>query len=267
MLEVASGDGPTPVAVHAFRRRRAASRSLLVVSGGVDTWKVELHRLLVALARLSGLTVAAIDMPGTGESELPLAPDSDRIVAAAIDQLAERWRAPATGFFGISFGGHWAAKLALTDRVDAAIDLGGPVGGGERAIDVSALPNGMTGIVANALGLEALPGPAAAEGLLDGFSLQRQGLLGRRHRAALLAINGDRDPYVPLIDTTVFEDDPNATVWVVGGAWHCAAERLPRVVAAAIGWLVARLHGDARRYRLGEAALRLPLQPLLARRG
>jgi esterase FrsA len=267
VLEVANGSGPTPVAVHVFRRRRAASRTLLVVCGGVDTWKIELHKLLVALARLSGLTVVAIDMPGTGESEVPLGPDGDLIIAAAIDQLAARWQAPTRSFFGISFGGHWAAKLALTDRVDAAIDLGGPVGAGEHAIDFATLPNGMTGIVANALGLEALPSTAVVANLVDRFSLERQGLLGRPHRAALLAVNGDRDPYVPLLDTTVFEADPHATAWVVKGAWHCAAERLPRVVPAAIGWLTARLHGEARRYRLGEAALRLPLQSLLARGG
>jgi esterase FrsA len=265
VLNIPNGNGRTPVAAHVFRRRRAASRSLLVVSGGVDTWKIELHQLCVALARLSGLTVAAIDMPGTGESEVPLDPDGDLIVAAAVDQLAERWQAPATSFFGISFGGHWAAKLALTDRVDAAIDLGGPVGTGEHTIDFAKLPNGMTGIVANALGLEELPSAEAVVDLVDRFSLQRQGLLGRPHRAALLAINGDRDPYIPLVDTTVFKADPSASAWVVKGAWHCAADRLPRVLIAATGWLIARLHDDARRYRLGEAALRLPLQPVLAR--
>jgi esterase FrsA len=243
VLEVESGNGSTPVAAHVFRRRRAASRSLLVVSGGVDTWKVELHKLLVALARLSGLTVAAIDMPGTGESEVPLDPDGDRIVAAAVDRLADRWRAPARSFFGISFGGHWAAKLALADRVDAAIDLGGPVGSGEHAIDFSTLPNGMTGIVANALGLGALPDPEAVADLVDRFSLRRQRLLGRPHRAALLAVNGDLDPYVPLADTTVFEADPNATAWVVEGAWPrirpptlatCQSEgRTPRMKASA----------------------------------
>jgi hypothetical protein len=168
VLEVESGNGSTPVAAHVFRRRRAASRSLLVVSGGVDTWKVELHKLLVALARLSGLTVAAIDMPGTGESEVPLDPDGDRIVAAAVDRLADR---------------------------------------------------------------------------VDRFSLRRQRLLGRPHRAALLAVNGDRDRYVPLADTTVFEADPNATAWVVEGAWPrirpptlatCQSEgRTPRMKASA----------------------------------
>lgn len=53
------------VPAHVFRRRRAAVRSLLVLSGGVDTWKVELHRLAVGIARVTGMTVAAIDMVDT----------------------------------------------------------------------------------------------------------------------------------------------------------------------------------------------------------
>jgi esterase FrsA len=264
VLDVPFDGGQTPVPVHLFRRRRAAGRSLVALSGGVDTWKVELHRLAVATARATGLTVAALDMPGTGESRVPLSPDSDRVLAGAIGQLARLERAERTGFFGISFGGHWAAKLALTGRVDAAVDLGGPVGADPSGQDVTSLPYGMTGIVAHALGLEEPPSPEDADELVEGFSLGRQGLLDVPAPAPLLAVNGERDQYIPAADTTVFASHPNATVWVVKGATHCAAERARRVIPASLGWLTARLSGGRPLHRFTEAVLRLPLRPLLA---
>src|SRR5207248_4350812 len=218
------------------------------------------------IARFTGLTVAALDMPGTGESRLALTPDADPVLAAAVEQLARRYRARRTSFFGISFGGHWAAKLALTDRIDAAIDLGGPVGAEERPIDVSSLPYGMPGILAHALGLDEIPTGAQATGLLEAFSLKRQGLLEGHRGAPLLAVNGERDQFLPLADTTVFCSHPQATVWVIKDATHCAAEQLPRVIPAALGWLTARLHGKASPYRILEKILKLRLQPLLADR-
>src|SRR5262249_12244297 len=150
---------------------------VIVLSGGVDTFKVELHRLAVVLCRLVGARVAAIDMPGTGETEGPLHPSSNRVYEQVLDAVAAGENVKR-GVFGISFGGHWAATLALTGRVDAAIDLGGPVGSvpldGEY---VQRLPNGMTGIVANAMGLDALPSREDTERLIADFSLRRQGLL------------------------------------------------------------------------------------------
>jgi esterase FrsA len=266
VLDVPSEHGPTPVPVHLFARRRRPGRGLVVLSGGVDTWKVELHRLSVTIARATGLQVAALDMPGTGESKLALTPGADAVLAAVIRRLAERVGSDGTAFFGVSFGGHWAAKLALLGEVDAAIDLGGPVGAGESTVDVANLPNGMTGIVAHALGLDRLPTDEEAQALVDGFSLRRQGLLDGdgATSAHLLAVNGEHDLYIPPEDTTVFRSQPKATVWVVKGAGHCAAERIRLVIPPALAWLSARLHREARAYRVLERALRLPLRPALA---
>jgi esterase FrsA len=263
-LDVPFEGNDTPVPVHLFRRRRRAGRSLVVLSGGVDTWKIELHRLATGIARATGLIVAAVDMPGTGESQVPLTPTGDRILAGVVEQVADRVGAERTSFFGISFGGHWAAKLALTGEVAAAIDLGGPVGAGETTINVANLPNGMTGIVAHALGLDRIPTEEETEDLVDSFSLRRQGLLDAPTRAHLLAVNGENDLYIPLADTTVFASHPRATVWVVKDAGHCAAERVQRVTPAAVGWLTARLNPDSGVYRAVQRALRLALRPHLA---
>ncbi|WP_243789301.1 alpha/beta hydrolase [Saccharopolyspora gloriosae] len=259
LLDVPYRRQHTRVAAHIYRRPRAVSDQLLLLCGGVDTWKVELHRMALLISLISGLTVAAIDMPGTGESRVPLAADSDLLLAATARQLADLTRCSKTALLGLSFGGHWAAKLALTGRVDAAIDFGGPIGANGTAVDVLGLPHGMAGVIGNALDLPALPGRADADRFSLDFSLRRQGLLSSTSPSPLLAINGTGDPYVPLRDTIALADRPAAEVWLVPGTGHCARERLPRVLPPAIGWLLAELSPRSVRRQLVARTLRAAL--------
>ena len=152
-----------------------------------------------SIARISSCEVVAFDMPGTGESTLELSKDADLVYRAVIAACGGAHR--RTGIFGISFGGHWAAKLALKGDVDFAVNLGGPIAAAstDAALLVN-LPNGMTGIVANAMRLPSLPTAAVVTSILEAFSLSAQGLLTPHALSAMspmLVINGDDDPYVP----------------------------------------------------------------------
>jgi esterase FrsA len=224
--------------VHRYPAPRA--RATLLLTGGVDTWKVELHRMATALQQLGELDVVVFDMPGTGECDVALAPDADVVYAQVADAVRAHERPDGPiGVMGISFGGLWAAKLALRRQIDFAVDVGGPVGAQHPAPRRPlALPNGMTGIVAHALRLDGLPAPDEVPELLDGFSLAGQGLLGPDRRPApLLVLNGTDDVYVPTADSTVFEQYPQAEVHLFPGAGHCAAERITDVVGRAIAWI------------------------------
>jgi esterase FrsA len=223
---------------------------------------MDLHRLAVATARATGLLVAAVDMPGTGESTVPLAPDADRILVGLVSQLRRAYGQPV-GFYGVSFGAHWAAKLALAGHVDAAVDLGGPTGLTDEPIDLLNLPHGMPGIVGNALHLDEMPDQSAIADLLAGFSLREQGLLEGDGGAPLLAVNGADDVYVPLGDTVGLAGRPETTVWVIKNASHCAPERSPQVNLALWGWLTARLAPGRPLPRLAEIAARQPLRPYI----
>jgi esterase FrsA len=144
---------------------------------------------------------------------------------------------------GLSFGGTWAAKLALRGQVDAAVNFGGPIGAGQRdPRQVMNLPHGMTGTFAHALSLQELPSREHTQRLLDAFSLRTQGLLRPQQLAVpLLAVNGDQDAYVPLEDTLVFRDFPRAECLVVRGADHCASDRFLRVAPYVVAWLRMQL--------------------------
>ena len=233
--------GHSTVTTHIFNPRRA-SNAAICLSAGVDTQKMEIHRLALALAVGGNFTVAVIDMPGTGESKIPLAPDADAIYAGVIDHLRSFYGASKVGVVALSFGGMWAAKLSMLGAVDAAVDIGGPVCASPLdGVFISRLPNGMPGIIANAMGLSEVPSVTEFDHLLSGFMDEMRPLLARRQSSSLLVFNGDADPYIPRQEIEVFRDFPNADVWMFKNATHCAPEILPRAIPSVVGWLSEHL--------------------------
>ncbi|MBV8620844.1 MAG: alpha/beta hydrolase [Curvibacter sp.] len=249
---VALGDpNPGTMPVHLYAPRAGGERPLVLLSGGVDTGKVELHRLACLLAGLGRFRVAAIDMPGTAESGLPLTADAHRVYQGLLAALAPTGR---KAVLGVSFGGHWAAKLALLGDVDAAVDLGGPTVVFESgSAFMRSLPNGMPGIIANALGLPGMPDDAEMAALMQPFSLRHQGLLTGQGGAPMLVVNGEHDQYIPQEDSTLFACHARHRVWLMRGMSHCAAEGLVRILPAVLAWLRMRLYGETPAARLASA--------------
>lgn len=252
-FEVPYGHELTSVAAHIYQPPISnATTPVVLLTGGVDTHKMELHRLILGLVIMGGFKVVAIDMPGTGESNVPLKSDSDVIYRGVIDAIREDnpTKIGMIGMIGLSFGGHWAAKLALLGSVDAVINLGGPIGASSREGEMfNELPNGMIGIVANAMGHSQLPSNDEAETLVNTYSLKTQGLLGKT-KTPLLAINGSEDQYISQADTTEFLSYENAEVWLIKNSTHCAAEKIKHIAPGMISWLRRELHGDTLKNRL-----------------
>jgi esterase FrsA len=210
--------------VPTHRYRAEDPVATLVLTGGVDTWKTELHRMAVALRRRGPLDVVVFDMPGTGECSVPLAGDAQEIYLGVVDQVrADR----PVGVMGLSFGGHWAAKLALDGGVDFAVDVGGPIGASEppkvamEARELEDMPNGMSGILAHALHLSELPTFRDAMRLLPQFSLYHA-LAGSNGRLAapLMAINGADD--VCMFPRPTSRSSTGST-WRRSGWWRTPA--------------------------------------------
>ena len=261
ILPVAYRGAEVPVAVHGYAPFSGKDLPLVCLSAGVDTLKMELHRVACLLARVGGFRVAVMDMPGTGESVVPLQGDSYVFYASVIEQLRGSGKA---ALWGMSFGGHWAAKLACLGLVDAAVNLGGFVG--VAPLDPRALPNGMPGILANAFGdpdLLSAPDAAVME-LYERFSLKNQGLLPERMPTPLLVVNGSKDPYVPASESQVFQGRNNAQTWITHGGNHCAANQMPRVIPAILGWLRLHLHGSSMTNRVVASTARACLPALVA---
>ena len=240
--------GEVSIPVHVYAPQPSSKLPTVILSGGVDTGKMELHRLSKLLCKIGKFRVVAMDMPGTGESNTPLTCDADRIYRAVIEKYRGEGK---VGIVGVSFGGHWAAKLALLHQVDAAVNFGGPIGvDGMDADYVAALPNGMPGIVGNAMRLETYPDRQVAGLMIQDFSLKTQGLLDQVDTSPMLAVNGADDQYIPIADVEVFWRYPSAEVWLLRGLTHCAIEKIERVVPGMITWLRKELHGDSMKTRL-----------------
>lgn len=169
-----------------------------------------------------GLAIIAVDMPGTGEAPITAAqPDSDRMFSAVIDYLQTRPEIDARRIVvqGRSFSGHWAAKLAYTERkrVRGCVVHGGGVHKSfQRAWAEPALKTGEY-LYDYLEARRGMVGAADAEDLyrrIAGFSLVDQGLVDQPS-APMLVVNGWLDSQTSCEDVFVLLQHGDAKdAWV-----------------------------------------------------
>ena len=236
--------GCTPVAVHILSAPDAAPDAPVVLcSGGVDTWKMSQHPILVALAIGLSAHVVGFDHPGTGETApIPLRPDSDEIMAGLI-AFARTLSTGKVAHVGISFGGYFSADTGLRGDVDAAVVLGGPVRLAFREDNFRRLMAGMRDVIGNAMGFTERP--TAEQIIARAATFDLDHLLAVDRNCPMLVVNGDADRHVPIEDTTVFAGRPATDIVVVPGGSHCAVNHLDRVLATITDWLAETLRTAA----------------------
>jgi esterase FrsA len=210
------------------------TRPVLLFNGGVDTWKMDSHAICVALAQHLPVTVIAFDQPGTGETPVPLAVESDEVVLGLVAE-ARRVGNGKVAHFGMSFGANYSAMTGLLGVVDAAIILGGPVDHAFAPEALRKLPYGMQDIIGNDMGFDRQP--SESEFLDAAAKLARRELLARTGNAPLLVINGADDYFVPQADTLLFEGRNKCDVHLLPGTGHCAFSKLPEVMSLIMHWL------------------------------
>jgi esterase FrsA len=205
---------------------------VLIASGGVDSWKMDLHGLFVAFALNTRMRVLAFDIPGTGECSIPLGRGSVEM----IDGLVARARELGDGtvaHLGISMGGYFSAATGLAGTVDAAIVLGGPVAAAFTA--GRSFRFGMADIVGNAFGFDRPPSPDERAERIAGMSLRP--LLDQDRNSPMIVVNGADDIHVPQDDTLVFAGRRDTRVELLPETGHCAISKLGDVVPLMIDWL------------------------------
>lgn len=234
ILDLPHKGGRTPVPVHILSMQGLpADAPILVVTGGVDTWKMDVHGRLVALALMGVARVLTFDIAGTGESQVAMSPDGGAEIAEGVVAAARAMGARKVAYFGISMGGYFAARLGLSGLVDATVDFGGPVGAKPR----KGLPTsfGMFDIVSNALGYDERPEPEEFMAQMAGFSLRA--LLDQDRNGPMLVVNGADDVHVPQEDTLAFEGRRDTTVHLIPETGHCAATKSAEAFGIIQTWL------------------------------
>jgi esterase FrsA len=232
--------GTVEVPVHLYTTADDyAELPVIVFSGGVDTWKMDIHNSLIATATHGGATVLAFDMPGTGEiSHVLLAASADEVVLGVVAAGKELGNGKV-GHIALSFGGNFSAMTGLLGAVDAAVDDGGPVRDSFTIEHLSTLRYGMQDIVGNAMGFDTKP--SVDELLAASEGLNRAALLETATNSAMLVVNGADDYFVPQSDTLVFEGRPNTEVHLIEGTGHVAMSKMSEVMPMMIGWLRTQL--------------------------
>ena len=166
----------------------------MIASGGIDSWKMDIHAILTAFVRGANVTVLAFDHPGTGETAAGVDQYADEVIDGLID-TAHHLGDGRVVHFGLSFGGNFAAASGLRRVVDGAIDLGGPVAKTFQPDNIEHLRFGMRGILGNALGFTAPP--SIDEITTAGIPFNRSALLEQDTNYPMLVINGADDVHVP----------------------------------------------------------------------
>jgi pimeloyl-ACP methyl ester carboxylesterase len=174
--------------------------------GGLDSYKEYVVEQYGPGYLAAGLAYVALDMPGTGEAPIRIDVGAERMFSRVIDALQTRTDVDPKriGFQGVSWGGHWAARMAYVEpqRLRAVVDWAGPVhayfqrdwqlkalGTREYLFDLFAARAGVYGV--ESLDDFLAYGPR--------MSLKDAGLLDKPS-APLLLVNGERDTQVPIED-------------------------------------------------------------------
>ena len=84
---------------------------------GLDSRKENMAETYGALLE-KGIGFFTLDGPGTGQSPVKVSPTADRVLSRALDYLVSRKEIDPKRIVvhGVSFGGYWASKLAITER-------------------------------------------------------------------------------------------------------------------------------------------------------
>ncbi len=229
---------------------------VVVMTGGVDTWKSDVDRQVSAMLA-EDMAVLSFDMPGTGESQWPLEPNSDRVYSRVVEYLKTRpdLDGDNIGVYLQSFAGIFAVKLALIDpNVKAAVNIGGPIHLAYTPEHIKKVPDVMIATIAHAMGEDPGADFKTMIAVAGPMSLKTQGLLRKPVRqGALLSINGSEDPLVPIDDLYVISQSGiEQEEWVYEGDGHCAPESLEEHGPKAAAWLKRHLSGSDGQTETGE---------------
>jgi len=221
--------------------------------GGLDSYKEYVVEQYGPDYLAAGLGYLAIDMPGTGEAPIKIDVGAERVFSRLLDALGARKDIDAkrVGFMGVSWGGHWAARVAYAekDRLRAVVDWAGPsdvyfsrewqskaLATREYLFELFAARAGVYGV--STLDEFYAYGPRMS--LKNGDWLSKPS-------APMLLVNGEKDSQVPIEDLyLVLRNGTPKEAWVNPQGGHIGRgagwpdTRIFKEVV--VPWLAARLN-------------------------
>jgi esterase FrsA len=211
----------------------AGAVPLVLAVSGLDSRKENMADTYGALIE-HGIGFFAVDGPGTGQSPVKVSPTADRVITKVIDYLGSRKEIDKKriGMHGVSFGGYWAAKLAIVerDRLKGVVVQSPPIHNGFQAdfLRKNLLGNqeylfDVVPAFMNVVENVDTPEDLARE--FPKLSLLTQGLLGKP-TTSMLVIGGVKDTQVPIsdIDLLLNNGDVPKDAWINPNGGHLGRE-------------------------------------------
>ena len=206
---------------------------LVLAISGLDSRKETVAETYNALLP-HGVGYFAVDSPGTGQAPIKVSPTADRMFSAVLDYLQTRPEIDRTRILahGVSFGGYWATKLAITEhgRLLGVVAQSPPVDG---ALQAAFLRTNLLGnreylfdVVPAFLGV--VEGADTVDKLAEAFpklSLVAQGLIGKP-TGPMLIVGGAKDTQVPIsdLDLLLQTGDVPKDAWINPQGGHLGRE-------------------------------------------
>ena len=228
--------------VPAYLRLKAGDKGLVVIAGGIDSWKSDLSVVEKSFHN-AGLATLAVDIPGTGDNKLPMDVDSmaffDAVLAKGLS-LSEPLSSSCIAFYGQSVGGSFALEAAFNrPQVCASVAVSAPVS--VVFENIKHAPDFVRMI------LERMVQKQGEDmyTVIESLSLTKKGVLNPDNQTAkILHINGDSSDEVPLVEMDILDKvGVKQERWVFEGdgqtAWRNREAYLPRVAT----W-VAQIFGE-----------------------
>jgi esterase FrsA len=202
---------------------------LILAISGADSRKEDMAERFAPLLN-HGMGYVAVESPGTGQTPIKATPTADRMHSAVLDAIYKMPRVDTSRvlIYGGSFGGYWAAKLAVTERkrLRAVVAQSPPV---HVIFQADFIRNQTLGNREYLFDL----GPAlmfmgenirTLDELCEQFgklSLVAQGILGQP-TAPMLVIHGVHDTQVPMadIDLLLHTGDVPKEAWINPSGGH-----------------------------------------------
>jgi esterase FrsA len=206
---------------------------LVFAVSGLDSRKENLALSYGALID-RGVGFFTVDSPGTGQAPVKASPTADRYLSRVIDYLRTRKEVDPDRIVlhGVSFGGYWASKLAITekDRLRGVVAQSPPIHNffqpdfiksntlGNREYLFDSVP-ALLAVIENADNVDGLIQE------LPKLSLATEGLIGKP-TAPMLVIAGVKDTQVPIADEYLLlsSGDVPKEAWINPRGGHLGRE-------------------------------------------
>ena len=226
-------EGSVIVAYLRFPKDAQGPVPMILAISGLDSRKETVAESYAQILQY-GVGFIAVDGPGTGQAPIKVGATSERMFTAVLDYLIQHPKVDRSRIIvsGVSFGGYWAAKLAITEkaRLLGSVAQSPPVDEffSERFLREGTMGNREYLFDLAPAFINVFEGAHSIDDLarlMPAMSLKAQGLL-QKPTTPMLLVTGAKDTQVPISDIELLlrSGDVPKEAWINPSGGHLGRE-------------------------------------------